>query len=80
MLTLKIRVKLLLLSFKIMENTVDFDVEMGLNYVLDNAEFKKHEEEILDHETTREVCDVCLKTFKNQSTTRRKKTFRETKE
>ena len=64
-----------LLSFKIIENIVDFDVKISLDYVLDNAEVKKYEEEVVDHETTtREVCDGCLKTFKYQITlTRHKK-------
>ena len=58
-----------------MENIVDYDVEISLDYVLDNAEIKKYEEEVVDHKTTtREVCDGCLKTFKNQITlTRHKK-------
>ena len=65
-----------------MENIVDFDVEISLDYVLDNVEVKKYEEEAVDHETTtRQVCDGCLKTFKNQITlTRHKKTYHETKE
>ena len=47
-----------------MGKIVDFDVEISLDYVLDNAEV--YEEEVVDHETTtREVCDGCLKTFKN---------------
>ena len=28
-----------------MENIVDFDVEISLDYVLDNVEVRKHEEE-----------------------------------
>ena len=76
-----------------MENIVDFDVEISLDYVLDNAEVKKYEEEVVDHKTTtrevydgclknttRKVYDGCLKTFKNQITlTRHKKMYHETK-
>ena len=64
-----------------MENTVDFDVEISLNYVLDNAEFKKHEEEVLRGSYGKRSLRCLFKTFKNQITlTKHKKTFHKTKE